>query len=245
MLWRAGADLSRLLAVPLTGSDKMRVTSRGQDAVRILLIISASATPIPPPAGEPALADVVAVLESQVLLQKLDFWVRNPDFLADELLNEYERGGGAEFLDLAGDILASDEPEVRRYPMLRYLFGAFEPLDDALAVLRSAHLVVPRKRASAGGRIQRHDYYLTRAGRSAAERIVHDVPEFTYFVDRTRLVARLADGHRGSRLKARQYQQDEYRDAVIGDRIASIAPRVQERWRRCADGLLPPTAPAA
>jgi hypothetical protein len=115
MVWRAGADLSRLLAVSLIRSDKMRVTSRGQDAVRILLIISASATPIPPPANEPALADVVAVLESQVLLQKLDFWVRNPDFLADELLNEYERGGGAEFLDLAGDILASDEPGVRRY----------------------------------------------------------------------------------------------------------------------------------
>jgi hypothetical protein len=223
----------------------MRVTSRGQDAVRILLIISATATPIPPPAVEPALADVVAVLESQVLLQKLDFWVRNPDFLADELLNEYERGGGTEFLELAGDILASDEPEVRRYPMVRFLFGAYEPLDDALAVLRSAHLVVRRKRGTAGGRVQRHDYYLTRAGRSAADRIVREVPEFGYFVDRTRLVARLATGYRGSRLKERQYQQDEYRDAVIGDRIATIALRVQERWRRCTAERQPPSAPAA
>ena len=148
----------------------MSPTSRAQDAVRILLIISVAAKPLPSPVADPALPDAVAVLESQVLLQKLDFWVRNPDFLADELLNEYEEGGDFAFLELAGDILASDEPEVRRYPMMRFLFGAYEPLDDALAVLRSAHLVVRRKRGTVGGRVQRHDYYLTRAGRSAAER---------------------------------------------------------------------------
>jgi hypothetical protein len=150
-----------------------------------------------------------------------------------------------EFVELAGEILDSDEPEVRRYPMTRFLFGAYEPLDDALAVLRSAHLVVRRKRGTVGGRVRRHDYYLTRAGRSAAERILRDVPEFRYFVDRTRLVARLAAGYRGSRLKERQYQQDEYRNAVIGDRIATIAPRVLERWRRCAGDRQQPSAPAA
>ena len=223
----------------------MSATSRAQDAVRILLIISASATPLPSPVADPALADAVAVLESQVLLQKLDFWVRNPDFLADELINEYEDGGHVEFLELAGEILDSDEPEVRRYPMTRFLFGAYEPLDDALAVLRSAHLVVRRKRGTIGGRVQRHDYYLTGAGRSAAERILCDVPEFRYFVDRTRLVARLAAGYRGSKLKERQYQQDEYRNTVIGDRIGTIAPRVLERWRRCNGEQQQPSAPAA
>ncbi|WP_232344419.1 hypothetical protein [Actinoplanes awajinensis] len=232
----------------------MSATSRGQDAVRILLIISAAATPIAPTVsdhvGDPAAndlapADAVAVLESQVLLQKLDFWVRNPDFLADELLNDYEQGGDAELLELAGSILESDEPEVRRYPMMRFLFGAYEPLDDALAVLRSAHLVVRRKRGTVDGRVRRHDYYLTRTGRSAAERIVHDVPEFGYFVDRTLLVARLATGYGGSRLKARQYQQDEYRHAVIGDQIATIAPRVQQRWRRCAAERQPSSVDAA
>ncbi|GGN83872.1 hypothetical protein GCM10010112_62640 [Actinoplanes lobatus] len=209
----------------------MRATSRSQDAVRILLIISTAAEPISSQPADPALSDAVAVLESQVLLQKLDFWVRNPDFLADELLNEYEQGGDAEFLELAGGILTSDEPEVRRYPMTRFLFGAYEPLDDALAVLRSAHLVVRRKRGSAGGRVLRHDYYLTQAGRAAADRILLDAPAFAYFVERTQLVARLAAGYRGSKLKERQYRQDEYRDAVIGDPIATIAPRVQERWR--------------
>jgi hypothetical protein len=223
--------------VSTTGVDGDHVTSREQDAVRILLIIASAAVPLQrPPNDDPALADAVAVLESQVRLQKLDFWVRNPDFFANELLNEYERCGDIELLAQAGAILDSDEPEVRRYPMIRFLFGAYEPLDDALAVLRSAHLVVRRKRGSAG-RVQQHDYYLTRSGRDTADRILHDAPAFAYFVDRTRAVATLADGYRGTHLKDRQYQQGEYRDTMIGARIATIAPRVHARLRQYLDRL--------
>ncbi|MEU7384995.1 hypothetical protein AB0A91_34555 [Streptomyces sp. NPDC042207] len=70
----------------------------------------------------------MAVLHAESRLQKLDFWLRNPDYLADELLNDYERSREAVLLDLAGEILDSDEPEVCAIPMVRYLFGAFEQL---------------------------------------------------------------------------------------------------------------------
>jgi hypothetical protein len=211
------------------------VASRAQDAVRILLIIAAAAVPLRrPPRDDPALVDAVALLESQVRLQKLDFWVRNPDFFANELLDEYERCGDPALLEQASAILDSEEPEVRRYPMIRFLFGAYEPLDDALAVLRSAHLVVRRKRGT-GDKVQQHDYYLTRVGRDTADRIVRAAPAFAYFADRTRAVARLADGYRGTQLKDRQYQQDEYRQTVIGARIATIAPRVRARLRPYLD----------
>ncbi|GAA2523059.1 hypothetical protein Ahu01nite_069540 [Winogradskya humida] len=220
--------------VSTTRVDGKPETSRGQDAIRILLIITAAAEPLPPePAGGPAPADAVAVLHSQVRLQKLDFWVRNPEYFANELLAEYEQTGDVTFLDQATAILESDEPQVRRYPMLRYLFGAYEPLDDALAVLRSAGLVVRRKRGTEA-RVHRHDYYLTRPGRAAADRIVREAPVFGYYVRRTRLVARFAEGQGGTRLKERQYEQDEYRNTVIGDRIGSIAERVRERLRRLA-----------
>ncbi len=221
--------------VSTTDVDGDHVTSREQDAIRILLIIASAAVPLPqPPNDDPALADAVAVLESQVRLQKLDFWVRNPDFFADELLNEFEWCGDIDLLHQAEAILESEEPEVRRYPMMRFLFGAYEPLDDALAVLRSAHLVVRRKRGSAD-RVQQHDYYLTRPGRETADCILRDAPAFAYFVDRTRAVAALADGHRGTHLKDRQYQQGEYRDTAIGARIATIAPRVRARLRQYLD----------
>ncbi|MEV6842467.1 hypothetical protein [Actinoplanes sp. NPDC051411] len=218
--------------------------SRAQDAVRILLIISAAAESLrEPPLHDPALADAVAVVQSQVRLQKLDFWVRNPDYLADELLTEYEHGAGDYRLRQAEAILASDEPQVRRYPMIRYLFGAYEPLDDAVAVLRSAGLVIRRKRGSAG-RVRQHDYYLTRAGRDTADRITTDFPVFRYFVERTRLAAGLAEGRPGTHLKDRQYRQEEYRDTRIGKEIRSIAPRVRDRLQRHLSGPSSQEVPA-
>ena len=53
----------------------------------------------------------------------------------------------------------SAEPEVRRYPMLRYRFGAYEPLDGALSVLSSVGLVL-RRREGMPGHTRQHNYGL-------------------------------------------------------------------------------------
>ncbi|MGP4020856.1 hypothetical protein [Saccharopolyspora sp. 5N708] len=205
------------------------MTSREQDAVRILLLIDGAAEPLPAPITEdPTLADAVGVVAGQLRLQKLDFWLRSPDFLADELLNDYELSCEARLLDLAGQILDSEEPEVRRYPMLRHHFGAYEPLDDALAVLRSAGLIVRRRRGRLG-HTMRHDYYLLARGREVARTVIAQAPAFRYYVDRVQLVLDLADGRGGNQLKNRQYLQIEYATAARGTRIASITDRARRR----------------
>ena len=207
-----------------------RTTSVYQDAVRLLLLIAEAADPMSTPVPESAPPEAVAVLQSQVLLQKLDFWLRNPDYLADELISRYEREGIQEDLELARQILESDEPEVRSYQMLRHLFGAYEPLDEALAVLRTPGLVVRRKRGVPGHTTQ-HDYYLTTAGRDAAQTIVDSVPALNYYVERAKLVTDLAAGRRGSALRDIQYLQPEYADAAVGSRITGIADRARERLK--------------
>jgi hypothetical protein len=211
-----------------------RTTSVYQDSVRLLLLLAEAAEPLPTPPPEPAPPDAVAVLHSQVLLQKLDFWLRNPDYLADELISRFESEGNWEDLELARQILESDEPEVRSYQMLRYLFGAYEPLDEALSVLRTPGLVIRRKRGVPGHTTQ-HDYYLTAAGRRATQTIVESVPELEYYVERARLVADLASGRRGSALRDIQYLQPEYADAEIGAHIAGIADRVRRRLHDAQD----------
>jgi hypothetical protein len=205
-----------------------RSTSVQQDAVRLLLLIHTAGEPLEQPISADAPANSVAVLRTQVLLQKLDFWVRNPDYLADELLTRFENEGDQRDLAMAGEILDSDQPEVRSYPMLRYLFGAYEPLDEALAVLAAPGLVVPRRRGVPGHVIQ-HDYYLTTAGRTSAEAIVATAPAFVYYVERTRLVVDLAAGKRGSALRDIQYLQAEYADAQLGSYIAGISERARKR----------------
>jgi hypothetical protein len=212
-----------------------RPTSVFQDAVRLLLLIAQAAGPLPALPPEDAPVGAVAVLHSQVLLQKLDFWLRNPDYLADELISRFELDGNREDLELARQILESDEPEVRSYQMIRHLFGAYEPLDEALSVLRTPGLVIRRKRG-VPGRTSQHDYYLTEAGRDAARTIIGAVPELAYYAERSRLVADLAAGRRGSALRDIQYLQPEYADAEIGTRIIGIADRARRRLKDILEG---------
>lgn len=203
-----------------------------QDAVRILMLIDKAGTPVVGSTlavADPPLATAISVVRSQVRLQKLDFWIRNPDYLANELLNDYENGGqDPTLLQMAGEILDSEEPELRRYPMLRYLFGAYEDLEDALAVLRQADLVVRRKKGRPG-HVTRTDYYLTQAGKDMAARIRQDYPELAWYSTRAALVLLLTDGQGATTLKDRQYLVDEYLNTPHGVRIPSITDRARRR----------------
>lgn len=176
------------------------VTSRMQDAVRLLLLIDGAAKPVSDPPPPKAPAGAVAVFETQVALQKLDFWLRNPDYLANALLDRYEETGDEEMLREAERILDSEEPEVRRYPMLRHFFGAYERLDEALAVLAGPGLVF-RRREGTIDRTRRHNYYLTARGRTVAREMVAAAPVLSYYVDRVALLIRLAAGMGGTELK--------------------------------------------
>ncbi|MFD6892704.1 hypothetical protein [Streptomyces sp. NPDC059957] len=204
-------------------------TSREQDAVRILLLVDGACEPLSvPEQAEPALQQAVGVVRTQVKLQKLDFWLRNPDFLANELLNGYEATGELELLEHAAAILDSEEPEVRRYPMLRHHFGAYGWLDDALAVLRCAGLIIQQRRGTVE-RVRQHDYYLLQHGRHVVREIIREAPAFAYYVERVSLVLALAGDRRGSELKDMQYRIPEYAQTPRGQEIQSISTKARGR----------------
>ncbi len=214
-------------------------TTRMQDAVRLLMLITEAAEPLSDEdiVGDPALETAVGVVRTQVRLQKLDFWVRNPDYLANELLNDYVNGDqDPALLQLAGQILDSEEPELRRYPMLRYLFGAYEDLEDALAVLRQADLVVRRKKGRPGHVVQTN-YFLLMAGRDMVARIRAEYEDLAWYSFRSALVVQLASGQGATALKDRQYIQEEYLQTPNGVRIPSIAERARKRLASIRAGL--------
>ncbi|MEV0675945.1 hypothetical protein AB0I60_05415 [Actinosynnema sp. NPDC050436] len=212
---------------PLGAEDP--VTSREQDAVRILLLLDGAGEPVDDTERAlPGLSRAVCVVRTTVRLQKLDFWLRNPDYLADELLNDYETSREEPLLTMAASILDSEEPEVRRYPMLRHKFGAWENIDNAMAVLRGAGLAA-RKRRGTIERVRQSDFYLLEEGRRVARDIVAAEPVFQYYVERVDLVVRLADGLGGTQLKKRQYLQREYADTPLREHISTVAPRARAR----------------
>jgi hypothetical protein len=78
---------------------------------------------------------------------KADFWLRNPDYLADELLSELEAGRRPAETVFPNVIrmLGGKEPFLHRYPMAKFLFGAYERPDNALAILKSMGLMTHRR----------------------------------------------------------------------------------------------------
>lgn len=205
---------------------EIAVASERQTAIRLLACIQA--------AGDKNNAnrwgdDVVSVLHSQSRLQALDFWMRNPDYLANELLTEFEASGELDLVMIAQGIFDDREPDLRRLPMVRYLFGAFEPLDNALAILRAADLIRIKRDGVPGGKIREHLYLLTTAGEDALGRITAAASELGWYRDRASIVARVAGAHGGKALKDRQYLQAEYAGTELSHVIQPITDRVLAR----------------
>tara|TARA_R110002020_G_scaffold40554_15_gene119864 strand:+ start:4331 stop:4975 length:645 start_codon:yes stop_codon:yes gene_type:complete len=199
--------------------------SERQNAIRLLACINAACVPV----AEAAYPDdVVGALYAQSKLQALDFWMRNPDYLANELINEYEKSQDSAQLHLAEKILNSREPDLRRVPMVRYHFGAFEPIDNPLAILRSVDFI-RIERTGSPGQIRKHSYLLKKRGRDAIEGLAHKSPEIRWYTNRAKVVAELAGDAGGKALKDRQYLQTEYADTVLKSIIAPITERVRER----------------
>lgn len=201
------------------------MSSDRQSAVRLLACIAAGGKDPEPGKWD---ADIVAILDGQARLQALDFWMRYPDYLANELLNAYEDGGSIGHFNTAKRIFDDREPDLRHLPMIRYHFGAFEPLDNALAILRAADLIRIRRKGQPG-HIQRHLYLLTQRGLDAMESLANAAPELAWYRDRAQLVADVAGEQGGTALKDRQYLQKEYAETDLSQPIRAISERVLKR----------------
>jgi hypothetical protein len=207
--------------------------TREQYLVRVLFLIRHCGLAPGPHAPEGAIRE----MRSQLRVQALDFWMRNPDYLADELLNEFDTSRSAEDLDAAREILAAREPEVRRLPMTKYLFGAFEPLDDVLAPMVAYGLLAHAASTSAI-RVREHDYWLMPPGEDFALELLAASPQtFGWYVARAELIARVAGEDGGGALKDRQYLQAEYAGTQNKFLIEPITRRVRERLRAIDEGV--------
>jgi hypothetical protein len=217
-------------------ADGVRKASRWQSTVRLLLLLTA-ASDAPADADGEVPDGTVGVVRGQLRLQKLDFWVRYPDYLANELMNEYEKTPDEPYLlVLAGDILDSDEPDLRRLPMLRHRFGAFEPLDDVLAPLVEKGLLRKSQLVNRE-RVAEHRYWLTARGREVALTLVTEAPALQWYRERTQLVVRLSDGLGGEQLKRRQYLVRDYADTPWNSHIPPITDKARARLAHLRAGV--------
>ncbi len=213
----------------------VRRASRVQDAVRLLFVLDRCGAPCAPGDNGAVPQGAVAVVRGQKRLQALDFWLRNPDYLADELLNQVEDGTSSDAhwaLSQARALLQGDEPDISRYPMVRWRFGAWEAIDDALALLFSHGLTAVAAVGQPPTKVERWDYYLLAAGRDLAAELRTDAPDLAWYDERAAIVLAVAGQRSGSQLKELQYQQAEYERTVWKASISGITERVRERLER-------------
>lgn len=218
---------------PMSGASDSHI-SRKRDAVRILHILNACGAPIrKPPSDVP---DAVTVVKAEKRLQALDFWVRNPDYLAKELLDQYADSMDPTLLDTAEKVMAGNEPELRRLGMLRFYFGAFESVQDAVANLKMLGLVeVTRTVSGSPPRLRQRDYYLRKSGREKADELAQD-PILRWYAERAALVAKVAGNRSGAGLKKVQYNVAQYLNARWGEIIAPITDDVRAEIARLRAG---------
>ena len=201
----------RLLFVLTVGSETTRIKTRGE----------------------------AAVFSGETRLNAWDFWMRYPDYLADELIERYDVTGEDDMLAKAEKIFVDNEPDQRRLVMIRYRFGAYEKHDDALAVL------VSRGLSGIGGRkdvdrIRETDFLIFKEAFDLCSQIVKDEPVLIWYRDRAELVHLIADHRSGYALKKRQYERIEYATTLLGGEIPSIEAdvkmRLEQRLKRPVGG---------
>lgn len=203
--------------------------TRTQHALRLLVLMDRTGEPSAD--GDPPMA--TKAVRSELRLQAMDFWMRNPDYLADELISQVVDGKLPNpQLVVARSLLDDPEPDLRYYPMPRWFYGAYEAIDDAMALLETYGLATFRRSGKPGTKSHRNQLFLTADGAAAVAAIATD-PVLGWYTRQAELVALVAGDTVGSKLKERQYEQATYAGTELGLDIAPIAEHVRERL----DGL--------
>lgn len=175
--------------------------------------------------------DYSECIESETKLQKIDFWVRYPDHLAAALLSECETNPNIgqkkeEIKQVIREIYKNEEPTIRWVPMLKYLRGAYEQLDDVMAFLDSRELA-SRKIIESGHRTR---YFLTHKGSQAVMDILNFCNESKWYSDRCKLIASNFAHLNGFEIREMQYLQGNYADIPPRKMIEQINQEVRIRF---------------
>ncbi len=220
------------------GSPRASGGSTSQTAARLLIILDKL--------GEASSAadlaefpDAVKVIRATSRLAKLDFWLRNPDYLADEVLTDIVAGDidPKEGLPHVERMLAGSTPLLHLYPMQRYKYGAWELPDNAIAVLKSYGFVAQRRAKEVDTEAAsqaRRDYFLLTDGERAVANMRAQVEQIEWYDQQADSIKLLNLGPSGAAAKSRQYCQPEYKATPVGRIIAPILERVRLRFAEVA-----------
>lgn len=200
-----------------------------QSRIRVLLILYFFSIPYEDKEHE----NRKTLFETEVRIQKIDFLIRNPDYLAYELLSLVQEGkveDKKEVKNIVGGMFLDKEPLIRKNEMERFFFGAYEDLDDVIAFLKAFDFIEYESGKNVAGQVFGKKYYITSSGVDRIENGVKDVGSIAWYVRRCKLIKKFFGEMSGSDLKVRQYQIEKYRDTPLNQYIESIVEETKSMY---------------
>jgi hypothetical protein len=201
------------------------------DAARLLLILARFAVPIDESDRRlPCFPEheVTHHFTPEYYLQKLDFLVRYPGYLAYELMELHRLGieaacDRAEVMELIRTALRERQPELLTLPFRKFWRGAYERLDVVEAWWYARRLVYTGQEPRGEARPQKH-YFLTRLGQTEARRLVAAVDHARWYAQQVDLIYRFFRDLSAARVKDLQYDHQAYRQAHLAEIIPDLPP---------------------
>lgn len=172
------------------------------------------------------------VFRSEVRIQKIDFLIRNPDYLAYELLLVADNNPTkkSEIQKIVKSIYNTAEPQLRRLEMERFFFGAYEDIDDVIGFLNSIGFIGFTSKKSIDLKTIEKQYFVTQQAIAKTTTAINNFPALEWYVKRCQLIKKYFGNLSGSQLKVSQYQIDEYRNTSFKNFIGEISDIVKNEY---------------
>ncbi|RXE57617.1 hypothetical protein [Acetivibrio mesophilus] len=199
-----------------------------KDRIRIFFIIYIFSEPC----NDQNYDDCCRVLHTEVKIQKLDFLIRNPDYLCFELLELCNRNDmdKKEIKDIIKNIFYSHEPQIRRIEMERFFFGAYEDIDHVISFLVSVGFVRFITKRNSVLKLTEKSYYVTNLADEKIRLLTDNAPHLKWYMERCLLIKKYFGAYSGTQLKNLQYKIDRYRDTTYREYIQNIEDLVRQKY---------------
>jgi len=176
--------------------------------------------------------DYPRLFYGEIKIQAIDFFVRNPDYLALHLLSLAESGekDATTIKSIVKKIYRDNEPEIRRIEMEKFFYGAYEDIDDIIAFLVSRGLLKYESKLRVNNTVSEKHYYLTAKAKHNIDKAKSSLSAAKWYFKRFEIIREYLGGSTGSELKAKQYQVEEYSMTSYRDKIQSIDVDVYDKY---------------
>lgn len=175
---------------------------------------------------------LVKLLKDEVKIQKIDFLIRYPDYLAYELLEivSEEKANSLDIKNIVIQIFKSEEPTIRKDEMEKFFFGAWESIDDVIAFLHSINFIEFESKRYVDGKIGQKYYYLTQMALDKIDNNLFSNDSLKWYFNRCELIKKYFGDLTGKELRVNQYKHQEYKTTPFKEYIKGIEYKVKKKY---------------